>query len=289
VVELTDKNFNQVLADAKRPALIEFYTPWCGYCKKLEPEWELLAKTIKNGGDKVLIGKVNCEKYANFASTKFNIAGYPTILYFPDGPEKHWPYNSNDRDADSFIEYLNEFADIKQPYLKERPKVVDVATDRFERIIKDTSKALLVGFYDPKDPNCIMLAPIYDELGGLFEEVKELLFVRFNSEAYEAREIKRKYKITKYPTALFFPKDRKGNDLDDTTPYKDLLVKEQMIKFLNLNLNLKETGSGTIPEMDELIEKLILGDNSAIFQAELMVSSFEDEEKLKFGKMYSST
>src|SRR3954463_8420804 len=37
------KNFKELIMDADRDALIEFYAPWCGHCKSLAPKYEELA------------------------------------------------------------------------------------------------------------------------------------------------------------------------------------------------------------------------------------------------------
>ena len=39
VVEVTEKNFEEVVLGSKDLYLVEFYAPWCGHCKALGPEW----------------------------------------------------------------------------------------------------------------------------------------------------------------------------------------------------------------------------------------------------------
>ena len=32
VIELTSKNFDEIVFKSKVPVLLEFYAPWCGHC-----------------------------------------------------------------------------------------------------------------------------------------------------------------------------------------------------------------------------------------------------------------
>lgn len=38
------KSFDQIVLDDSKDVLVEFYAPWCGHCKSLEPKYDELAK-----------------------------------------------------------------------------------------------------------------------------------------------------------------------------------------------------------------------------------------------------
>mmetsp|Transcript_25536 Transcript_25536/g.19309 ORF Transcript_25536/g.19309 Transcript_25536/m.19309 type:complete len:97 (+) Transcript_25536:407-697(+) len=56
VVVLDASNFDEVVLKSKDIWMVEFYAPWCGHCKKLEPEWNEAASKLKGT---VKLGKVD--------------------------------------------------------------------------------------------------------------------------------------------------------------------------------------------------------------------------------------
>lgn len=81
VIVLTDSNFDEIVLGSKDIWLVEFYAPWCGHCKKLEPEWNEAATKLKG---QVKVGKVDATVEKNLAQ-RFGISGFPTIKVFHYG------------------------------------------------------------------------------------------------------------------------------------------------------------------------------------------------------------
>ncbi|CAB1342672.1 unnamed protein product [Coregonus sp. 'balchen'] len=69
VVELTDDNFDRLVLDSGEVWLVEFFAPWCGHCKSLEPEWAAAASAVKEQTkDKVHLGAVDATVHQGLAS-----------------------------------------------------------------------------------------------------------------------------------------------------------------------------------------------------------------------------
>ena len=64
--------------------MVEFYAPWCGHCKALEPEWNQAATQMKG---KVKFAKADATENQMLAQ-RFGVQGYPTIKYFDYGTGK---------------------------------------------------------------------------------------------------------------------------------------------------------------------------------------------------------
>src|SRR5689334_5939789 len=86
VVVLTPDNFYSTV-DGSRPAMVEFYAPWCGHCKHLEPEYDKVGEAFADASSGVIVGKVDADAHKDLGSA-FEVRGYPTIKFFPKGWRK---------------------------------------------------------------------------------------------------------------------------------------------------------------------------------------------------------
>ena len=103
VIILTDNDFDEKVMKSNDAWFIEFYAPWCGHCKKLQPEWEQLAKRISKD---VKVAKVDATAETRLGS-RFGIKGYPSIKFFPAGKKSDSSVidYSGSRDTDSMAEW----------------------------------------------------------------------------------------------------------------------------------------------------------------------------------------
>jgi thioredoxin-related protein len=77
------KSFDAAMKQAKatgRPVMVDFYTDWCGYCKKLDAEVYTDAQVIRASG-KFISVKLNAEKEGYTQARKYQVTGFPTILF----------------------------------------------------------------------------------------------------------------------------------------------------------------------------------------------------------------
>ncbi|EXC13336.1 Protein disulfide isomerase-like 2-2 [Morus notabilis] len=263
VVVLTESNFDKEVGQ-DRGALVEFYAPWCGHCKKLAPEYEKLGASFKKAKS-VLIGKVDCDEHKSLCS-KYGVSGYPTIQWFPKGflePKKY----EGARGAEALAEFVKKEGRTNVKIAAVPSNVVVLTPHDFDEIVLNNEKDVLVEFYAPWCGHCKSLAPIYEKVASAFK-----------LDADKHRDLAEKYGVSGYPTLKFFPKSNKaredydgGRDLDD------------FVTFINEKCGTSRDGKGqltskVVAALNDLVKEFVNAGND---EKKILAKIEEEVEKLK--------
>ncbi|MEB3283196.1 MAG: thioredoxin [Lyngbya sp.] len=80
-ITLTDENFEVEVLKSTTPVVVDFWAPWCGPCRVMNPIIEGLAAEFDGV---VKVGKLNVDNYEQLA-TQYRIEAIPTLLFFSQG------------------------------------------------------------------------------------------------------------------------------------------------------------------------------------------------------------
>jgi thioredoxin 1 len=83
-LEFTDKNFQTDVVGSNIPVLVDFWAPWCGPCRMVDPVVEEIAGEYAG---KLKVGKLNTDDNRETAA-KYGIMSIPTIMIFKGGEVK---------------------------------------------------------------------------------------------------------------------------------------------------------------------------------------------------------
>jgi thioredoxin 1 len=79
--EVTDASFQQDVLDASLPVVVDFWAPWCGPCRVVNPIIEDLSQ---QHGERVRFVKLNVDDNPATAS-RYNVLSIPTVILFDRG------------------------------------------------------------------------------------------------------------------------------------------------------------------------------------------------------------
>nr|XP_054763029.1 protein disulfide-isomerase-like [Lytechinus pictus] len=185
VAVLTETVFDDFVA-ANEFVLVEFYAPWCGHCKTLEPEYADAAKQLKESESAIKLAKVDATAETKLAG-KYGVRGYPTLKFFRSGQDSDY---SGGRTAKEIVLWLikktgppaQTLASVEEAeallenkdvavigFFKETPKAfLDVAISMDDVPFAVTSEDAVMSKYEAQDGS-IVLFKKFDELKNVFE------------------------------------------------------------------------------------------------------------------------
>lgn len=102
IIDLDISNFHEVAATTPF-LLVEFYAPWCPYCKQFAPELQKADSMLQQQKSQVKVARVDASAEANLAEEN-GIKSYPTIKYYRYGHSKEY---FGSRNADDLVTWLN--------------------------------------------------------------------------------------------------------------------------------------------------------------------------------------
>ena len=81
IITLTTSTFDEIIASADTPVVVDFWAEWCGPCKMIAP---ILSEIATEQTGKVTIAKLNVDENPDLAM-RFNVMSIPTLLVFRNG------------------------------------------------------------------------------------------------------------------------------------------------------------------------------------------------------------
>jgi protein disulfide-isomerase A6 len=288
VLALDETTFDQYVG-GKNAAFVEFYAPWCGHCKNLQPVWAQLYETFNPATDGVTIAKVDADKHSSLGS-KYGVTGFPTIKYFPANSKKPEDYEGG-RDIKDLVEFVNKKVGTNKKVKTPPTHVLALDPSNFDTAVLSPaalSKGRLVEFYAPWCGHCKSLAPTYEKLGLAFEGESSVLIAKVDADAH--RELGSKYGVSGFPTIKFFPPGK--SEPEDYEGGRDL---KDFIEFINLNTGTMVgpdgkllASAGRVLLLDDVASKFVKASDKAasISKANAIIADLKEEKDKKNADAY---
>jgi protein disulfide-isomerase A6 len=255
VLDLIPDNFDKVVLKSGKPALVEFFAPWCGHCKSLAPVYEQLAQNFEFAADRLVIGKVDADDHKELGH-RFGVQGFPTLKWFDGKSDKPTDYTGG-RDLESLSSFVTEKTGLKFKVKKALPSEVQMLNDATFKTDIGGDKDVLVAFTAPWCGHCKSLAPTWESVARDFSQEPTVLIAKVDAEAANAKATAQDQGVSSYPTIKFFPKGS-----TTAQPYEGGRSEKDLVDFINEHAGTHRTvgggldlKAGTIEVLDTVVAK----------------------------------
>lgn len=103
---VVNKNFEEEVFQKEKDVMLLAHAPWCGFCKKLMPQWRQFARRVSNIPH-LTVAQIDGSRNDSPLPGNFEWTSYPTIFYVRAGQHVPVIYKGN-RTVESLLSFAKE-------------------------------------------------------------------------------------------------------------------------------------------------------------------------------------
>ncbi|KAF2403959.1 thioredoxin-domain-containing protein [Trichodelitschia bisporula] len=205
VLQVTSKTYDKLIAQSNHTSIVEFYAPWCGHCKNLQPAYEKAAKSLAGLAK---VAAVNCDEDENKPLCgQFGVQGFPTLKIVRPSKKPGKPVIEDYQGARAAKAIVDAVVEKIPNNVK---RVTDKDVEEF--VGGEGAKAIL--FTEKGTTSALIRALAIDYLGSIS-------FAQIRNKEKKAAE---KFGVTSFPKLVLVPGGDKEPVLYDGELKRDAIV-----------------------------------------------------------------